>query len=91
MWEYDRTAETVTVYHGGFHKCTVKRRMKNATRSAIVSAIRRNPKVKPSRLINNEMVNIISTDDFKWSDLETMAEQYANVKQVQNIKDRLKN
>ena len=84
--------KAVTIYHGGFHTCVlvVRRKLKQATRNAIVTAIRRNPQVKPSRLINNEMVNMMSVDDFKWSDIEAIAEQYADVKKVQNIRDQLK-
>jgi hypothetical protein len=83
--EYDRSLKAVTVFHGGFHTCAIKRRLKQTTRSAIVTAIRRNPNVKPNRLKNNEMVNTMLVDDFRWTDIEALAEQYADVKQVQNI------
>lgn len=90
VWEYDPRLKRVTVYHNGLHVCSCKRTIKNATRGALLKAIRSNPHTKPSRLVNSEMTNIMSTDDFRWEDVETVAEKFADMKAVQNVRDAFK-
>jgi hypothetical protein len=45
---------------------------------------------KPSRLVNSEMTNIMSNGDFRWEDVETVTEKFADMKAVQNVRDGFK-
>ena len=55
-----------------------------------MKAIRNHPTVKPSRLINNEIVNVMSSAEFEWDHVVEIAENFANVKRVQNVRDQLR-
>jgi len=86
----DYSASTVTVFHDGSHTCVVKNKFTQSTRKEILKAIRCHPTVKPSKLLNNEMVNVMSSEHFNWKEVENIAEQFANVKRIQNVRDGLR-
>jgi len=89
-WEYDFSLKMVTVFHDGLHTCVIKKQLKRATRQEILKVIRRHPTVKPSKLLNSEMVNVMSAQTFEWKDVVMIAEQYADAKQIQNVRDGLR-
>ena len=89
MWEYDNTAKTATIFHDGLHTCVAKPKLGNQKKT-ILQAIRSNPNVKPSRLVNNEIVNMMSNDNFEWKTVETIAENFADVQMIQNVRNQFR-
>ena len=89
IWEFDKSCSEVVVYHQGDHTCDVEKR-KFLSNAAIVEAVRRNPSVKPSRLVQQEMVSLMSAEEFIWTDIETVADNLADLKRVQYERQQVK-
>lgn len=87
VWEHEKNADYVTVYHSGIHTCIVKKR--RVDRQAIRQEIARNPGVKPSKLVNDRMVQLMSVDGVGWEEIELVAEQFVDLKQVHNVRAQL--
>jgi hypothetical protein len=89
IWEFDEACREVVVYHRGEHTCAVKKR-KCLSNAAILKAVRQNPSVQPSKIVRNELTNMMSADDFVWSDIETVADNLADLKRVQYERQKVK-
>lgn len=89
IWEFDKACVEVVVYHRGEHTCAVKKR-KLLSNAAILKAVRQNPSAKPSRLVQQEMVGLMTADDFVWTDIETVADNLADLKRVQYERQKVK-
>jgi hypothetical protein len=70
------------VYHRGDHTCAVKNR-KCLSNADILKAVRQNPSMGPSKIVHSELISMMSADDFMWSDIETVADNLADIKRVQ--------
>jgi hypothetical protein len=87
IWEHENNSKYVTVLHDGMHTCVVKKRKFN--RRAIREEIARNPGVKPCKLVNDRMVQMMSTDEVCWKEIDSFAEQFVDLKQVHNVRASL--
>lgn len=49
----------------------------------------KNPGVKPSKLVNDKMVNLM-TSNFDWKEVEEVAEKFVEIKQIHNMCEQIK-
>jgi hypothetical protein len=70
IWEYHLDLAAAVVYHHGQHTCRAN--VKDRNRIAVVEAIKKNPHATPSQLLQNEMMNCISSDDFTFKKLDNL-------------------
>ncbi len=88
IWEYERGSTYVTIMHKGDHTCVAKN--KKVSKETIRKAISENPAVKPSKLVNDKMVTLMSSNDFQWNDVEDVAEDFVDLKRVHNVREELR-
>ena len=65
--------------------------MKKSSRQHIVKVVMNNPNVKPSNLVNYEIVKVMTTEDFRWQDLDKVAESFTDLKRIHNVRAEVKN
>jgi serine/threonine protein kinase len=82
IWEYHNDA--VVVMHIGLHSCQPKAR--TISRQQLIKVVKDNPGVKPSKLINGEMIKLMTTEDFSWENVEKIAESFTDLKRIHNVK-----
>jgi hypothetical protein len=82
IWEYERDA--VIVMHIGIHTCQLK--TKKISRDQLLKVVNENPGVKPSKLVNDEMVKFMTADGFSWEHLEKIAESFTDIKRIHNVR-----
>lgn len=87
VWEYQDGA--VIVMHKGFH--TFQPKVKTVSRHHLMKVVKENPGVKPSKLVNDEMVKVLTTDDFCWEDVEKVAQGFADLKRIHNVRAEARN
>lgn len=90
VWERDNTLQQIAVYHRGDHTCCIRRRYCLSDKNTLLKAIRENPSLPPGKLVNSEMVNMMTSDDFKWDDIMTVADSFADLKHVQYLRQLTK-
>ncbi len=86
IWEYDGTS--ATIFHKGIHTCVVK--AKKVSKQEVVKLMIANPTVKPNKLINDKMVQIMTVEDFNWTEVASFAENFADAKRLYNIREEVK-
>ncbi|XP_063442542.1 fibrinogen C domain-containing protein 1-B-like [Mytilus trossulus] len=88
IWEYEASSTNVTVMYKNEHSCVAKK--KKISNELIKNEVAKHPGVKPNKLVNSKMVNIMAADDFSWDDVELVAEKFVDMKQVYNAREELK-
>lgn len=88
IWEYEANSTNVTVMYKNEHSCVAKK--KKISNELIKNEVAKHPGVKPNKLVNSKIVNIMAADDFSWDDVELVAEQFVDMKQVYNAREELK-
>ncbi|CAC5406532.1 CHEK2 [Mytilus coruscus] len=56
----------------------------------IKKEIRNNMNAKPSIMVNDKLVDLMSSDSFAWREIEEVAENFADMKRVYNARDNMK-
>ena len=88
IWEYGKKSHAVKIFHKGEHTCVVKK--VKITRDTIKKEIEANPSIKPSKLVNEKLVKLISSDNFEWGEIREVAEKFVDLKQIHNARQDLK-
>ena len=87
IWEYEQDA--VVVMHKGIHSCQPK--VKTISRQQLMKIVKENLGVKPSKLVNEEMMKVMTADNFSWEHLEKMAESFTDLKRIHNVRAAARN
>lgn len=82
--EYEESKSCVTVMHIGNHTCIAKQPKIN--RAVILKAVAQNPGVKPNKLINDHMVQMMTKENFDWNEIENIASAFADKKRLHNAR-----
>lgn len=85
--EYEPKESTLTIMHDVRHTCKAKK--PRVDRSVLLKAVANNPGVKPNKLVNDHMVQLMSSDSFEWSEIENVASAFADLKRVHNARAEL--
>ena len=71
MWEFNDTLQIVTVFHYGDHSCQSSPKPSPSTNKVITDMFKKNPKLKPSQVSVNCVVQAIS-DDKTWDEINAV-------------------
>ena len=71
MWEFNDTLQLVTVFHYGDHSCQSSPKPSPSTNKVITDMFKKNPKLKPSQVSVNCVVQAIS-DDKIWDEINAV-------------------
>ena len=82
VWEHNK--DELTVMYRGKHTCVAKQR--KISRKMLAKAIEAHPGIPPSKLVVNEMSGLLSENTVDWEKVEGLANQYADMKRVHNVK-----
>jgi hypothetical protein len=75
--------------HDGRHTCKAKNPKVN--RAVLLKAVAQNPGVKPNKLINDPMVQLMSADNLDWNEIDNLARAFVDVKRVHNARAEIQN
>ena len=87
IWEFNDTLGLVTVFHYGDHSCQPSPKHTPSTDKVITDMFKKNPKLKPSQVSINCVVQAIS-DDKTWDEISEVCESVANDKNNRNLKKK---
>ena len=82
--EYDKRQEQLVVMHVGNHTCQAK--LPKVNRQVLLKVVSQNPGVKPNKLVNDQMVQLMTTDTIDWSQVENVARAFVDIKRVHNAR-----
>jgi hypothetical protein len=85
--EYDNIASCLTVMHTGIHACKAK--LPKINRAVILKAVAENPGVKPSKLVNDKMIQVMNSEEFDWKQVESVARAFTDLKRVHNARAQI--
>ena len=88
VWEYDNNSGHLFLMYRGVHTCMAK--SVKVSKEAILDEIEMRPGVRPSRLVNDKMVRVMSSNSFQWKQVEKVAEQFVDIKRIHNVRQELK-
>ena len=72
MLEYDSQQSALVVMHVGNHTCQAK--MPKVDQAVILKAVSQNTGVKPNKLINDQMVQLMTNESIDWNGIEKLLE-----------------
>ena len=87
IWEFDDTRKLVTVYHYGDHSCLPAPKRNTETNKVVTDMFKKNPKLKPSQVSVNCVVEAIS-DDKNWDEIDAVTENVADERNHRNLKKK---
>lgn len=88
IWEYSTNSNQVTVMYIGRHNCIPKQ--PKISKQHIKNEIENHPGVKPSQLVNEKMVELMSLENFKWSSVDEVAYNFVDMKRIHNVREELR-
>ena len=77
----------VRVYHVGMHTCQVKRKV--PLPSVVEQSLRRNPNLKPSKVVRQSILEGLKTDIVDWDGLEKTTDSLLDTKKISNLKAKI--
>ena len=78
----------VRVYHVGMHTCQAKRKVPLPT--VVEQSLRRNPKLKPSQVVRQSILEGLKADVVDWDQLERTTDALLDTKKISNLKAKIK-
>ena len=87
IWEFNDTLRLVTVFHYGDHSCQSSPKPSPSTNKVITDMFKKNPKLKPSQVSINCVVQAIS-DDKTWDEINAVCESVVDDKNNRNLKKK---
>lgn len=78
----------VRIYHTGSHTCKAKRKAKLP--DFVQESLLKNPKLKPSELVRQSIVENLKKPTVDWDELEKTADALLDTKKISNLKAKLK-
>ena len=88
IWEFEDSRRTVTVYHYGSHSCSLLLpREETRADQKIKEMFRKNPKLKPSQMPINCVVEAIA-DGKDWNEIDSVSDSVVNDQRNRNLKKK---
>ncbi len=86
IWEVPKVGNSVTVYHYGYHNCTVKPVKKDVKHlEKLKDKFVETPKVTPTQMAFQSVIASIEGDG-TWDEIEKVAEQFSDIHAIKNAK-----
>ena len=82
VWEYINGNNFVTIMHNNMHTCAPK--MQKADKSYLKTIINNNLDIKPNKLVNDQLVQLMSGNEINWNQLQTIADTFVDMKRIHN-------
>jgi len=82
--DYDKRKSSVVVMHVGIHTCRAK--LPKINQTVLLKAVSQNPGVKPNKLVNDQMVQLMTTDNIDYSEVQNVAQAFVDIKRVHNAR-----
>ena len=87
--EYDKSQQCLTVMHMGIHTCRAKQ--PKCIRDLLKQVVLQNPRVKAGKLVDDQMVKMMTNEQFDWNEIESIARAFSDVKRVHNVRADIQN
>ena len=84
IWEFVTGENFVTIMHKNDHSCVPKK--PKVDKQEIKKLLTQNPAVKPNKLINDKIVQLMSAEEIDWPQLQFVADSFVDMKRIHNIR-----